>query len=89
MLQRQGGIWGRPDTDKGEDPFGGDRTGGLTVLGEASPLAFIIEQAGGRAIDSHGRRVLDIRPDMLRQKTGVFLGSRGDVEELESTFRSE
>lgn len=78
----QGGIWGRPDTDAGEDHFGGDRTGGLAILGEASPLAFIIEEAGGLAIDGRGHRVLDIKPDTLRQKTGVFLGSRGDVEEL-------
>lgn len=78
-----GGIWGRPDTDDGGDPYGGDRTGGLAVLNEASPLAFIIEEAGGRAVDGHGRRVLDIRPESLRQKTGMFLGSEDDIAELE------
>lgn len=78
-----GGIWGRPDTDEGGDPFGGDRTGGLTVLNEASPLAFIIEEAGGRAVDGHGRRVLDIHPETLRQKTGLLMGSEDDILELE------
>lgn len=78
-----GGLWGRPDTDEGGDAYGGDRTGGLTVLGEASPLAFIIEEAGGTAVDGHGRRVLDIRPETLRQKTGLFLGSEDDIAELE------
>lgn len=81
-----GGFWGRPDTDEGGDPYGGDRTGGLTVLGEASPLAFIIEEAGGMAVDGHGRRVLDIRPETLRQKTGLFLGSEDDVAELEQAL---
>eukprot|EP00904_Undaria_pinnatifida_P010273 jgi/Undpi1/6376/HiC_scaffold_20.g08857.m1 len=81
-----GGIWGRPDTDEGGDPYGGDRTGGLTVLGEASPLAFIIEEAGGKAVDGHGRRVLDIRPETLRQKTGLLLGSEDDIAELEKAL---
>lgn len=53
------------------------------MLNEASPLAFIIEEAGGRAVDGHGRRVLDIRPESFRQKTGVFLGSEDDIAELE------
>lgn len=58
------------------------------MLGEASPLAFIIEQAGGRAVDGHGRRVLDIRPETLRQKTGLFLGSEDDVTELERALEA-
>lgn len=83
-----GGFWARPDTDEGSDPYGGDRTGGLTVLGEASPLAFIIEEAGGRAVDGHGRRVLDIRPETLRQKTGVYMGSEDDVLEVERALEA-
>lgn len=82
----QGGLWGRPDTDEGGDQYGGDRTGGLTVLGESSPLAFIIEEAGGRAVDGHGKRVLDIYPETLRQKTGLFLGGKGDIDELEKAL---
>ncbi|CAM9861499.1 unnamed protein product [Ascophyllum nodosum] len=78
-----GGIWGRPDTDEGNDPYGGDRTGGLTLLGEASPLAFIIEQAGGKAVDGHGLRVLDIHPQSIREKTGLFVGGEDDIRELE------
>ncbi|CAM9683217.1 unnamed protein product [Ectocarpus sp. 6 AP-2014] len=84
----QGGIWGRPDTDEGSDQYGGDRTGGLTVLGESSPLAFIVEEAGGRAVDGHGERVLDIYPETLRQKTGLFLGGEEDILELERALEA-
>ncbi|CAN0036801.1 unnamed protein product, partial [Ectocarpus sp. 8 AP-2014] len=84
----QGGIWARPDTDEGSDEYGGDRTGGLTVLGESSPLAFIVEEAGGRAVDGHGERVLDIYPETLRQKTGLFLGGEEDILELERALEA-
>ena len=82
-------MWGRPDTDEGGDQYGGDRTGGLTVLGESSPLAFIVEEAGGKAVDGHGKRVLDIYPETLRQKTGLFLGGKGDVDELEKALEGD
>lgn len=87
--QTQGGIWGRPDTDEGGDQFGGDRTGGLAVLGESSPLAFIVEEAGGMAVDGHGKRVLDIYPEALRQKTGLFVGGKDDMEELERALEGK
>jgi fructose-1,6-bisphosphatase I len=53
--------------------------GKLRLLYEASPLAFIAEQAGGGATD--GRRpILDIVPDELHQRTPLVIGSRDDVE---------
>lgn len=57
------------------------------MLGESSPLAFIIEEAGGKAVDGHGKRVLDIYPETLRQKTGLFVGGRDDIDELEEALR--
>lgn len=56
------------------------------MLGESSPLAFIVEEAGGRAVDGHGKRVLDIYPETLRQKTGLFVGGKGDIDELEKAL---
>jgi fructose-1,6-bisphosphatase I len=56
--------------------------GKLRLLYEANPLAFIIEQAGGRA--SNGKqRILEVVPLDLHQKTPVFIGSREDVLEAE------
>lgn len=58
--------------------------GKLRVLYEVSPLAFLVEQAGGRAIKDDGSRILDIEPTHLHERTPVFMGSKGDVDEVES-----
>lgn len=51
------------------------------------PQLFHVLQAGGRAIDGCGNRILDIVPEKLRQKTGAFLGSKDDIDELEQALR--
>jgi fructose-1,6-bisphosphatase I len=71
-----GGIYLYPGDRKNKD-------GKLRVLYEAAPLAFIAEQAGGAASDGH-RRILDIEPTHLHQRTPLFLGSAQDVKECES-----
>ncbi len=53
--------------------------GKLRLLYEANPLAFIVEQAGGAAVDGH-RRVLDVTPTELHQRTPLYIGSKNDVE---------
>ncbi len=53
--------------------------GKLRLLYEANPLAFIVEQAGGAAIDGR-RRILDIQPEELHQRTPLYIGSKSDVE---------
>jgi fructose-1,6-bisphosphatase I len=53
--------------------------GKLRLLYEANPLAFIVEQAGGAATDGQ-RRILDIQPEELHQRTPLYIGSKADVE---------
>lgn len=53
--------------------------GKLRLLYEANPLAFIVEQAGGAAVDGT-RRILDIDPTELHQRTPLFIGSKLDVD---------
>jgi Fructose-1,6-bisphosphatase len=53
--------------------------GKLRLLYEANPLAFIVEQAGGAAIDGRDR-ILDLEPADLHQRTPLYIGSRGDVD---------
>jgi len=53
--------------------------GKLRLLYEANPMAFIAEQAGGSATDGH-RRILDIEPTELHQRTPLLIGSTNDVE---------
>jgi len=60
--------------------------GKLRLLYEANPMSYIIEQAGGKATDGT-RRILDIEPTEVHQRVPIYLGSKGNVEELESFFK--
>ncbi len=53
--------------------------GKLRLQYEANPLALIAEQAGGAATDGH-RRILEIVPKELHQRTPLLIGSKQDVE---------
>lgn len=56
--------------------------GKLRLLYEGAPLAFIAEQAGGAASDGT-KRIMDIAPSSLHQRTPLYLGSPEDVRECE------
>jgi fructose-1,6-bisphosphatase I len=56
----------------------GSPKGKLRLLYEAAPLAFVVEQAGGAAIDGE-RDILDITPTELHQRTPLIIGSKQDV----------
>ncbi len=56
--------------------------GKLRLVYECSPLSYIIEHAGGRASDG-SRRILDIVPTSIHQRTKLFIGSEDDVKEAE------
>jgi len=52
--------------------------GKLRLMYECNPMAFIIEQAGGRSSDGK-QSILRVLPTSLHQHTPVFLGSEEDV----------
>jgi fructose-1,6-bisphosphatase I len=54
--------------------------GKLRLLYENAPLAFLCERAGGAASDGK-QRILDITPQKLHERTPLYIGSKGDVEE--------
>jgi len=56
--------------------------GKLRLLYELAPMAFIVEQAGGRASDGF-RRIMNIDPYSLHQRSPVFIGSREMVIKAE------
>ena len=60
--------------------------GKLRLLYEASPMAFIAEQAEGSATDGVNR-ILDIVPSALHQRTPLVIGSREDVGFVADTIR--
>jgi len=60
--------------------------GKLRLMYECNPMAFIVEQAGGRA--SNGKqRILEVQPKSLHQRTPVFIGSEEDVLLVEKFLR--
>jgi fructose-1,6-bisphosphatase I len=62
------------------------RPGRLRLLYEANPMSFIVEQAGG--VSSTGRqRIMDIETESIHQRVPVVLGSKNEVERLESYYR--
>ncbi len=56
--------------------------GKLRLAYEANPMAFIVEQAGGRATNGK-QRILDLQPEAIHQRVPLFLGSEKDVLLLE------
>ncbi len=71
----KGGIFMYPKSSKASD-------GKLRLLYECNPMAFLTEQAGGKASDGF-RRILDIEPTELHQRVPFFCGSRKMVEKAE------
>jgi fructose-1,6-bisphosphatase I len=72
----KGGVFAYPADEK-------NKQGKLRLLYEASPMSFLIEHAGGKAIT--GREdILGIKPTSIHQRVPVFMGSKDDIIELQS-----
>lgn len=75
----KGGVYIYPSTGKSPK-------GKLRLLYEANPLAFIAEQAGGKASNGFDR-ILEVQPESLHQRTPLFIGSKNMVEKAEELMR--
>lgn len=60
--------------------------GKLRLLYECNPIAFLIEQAGGKATDGV-QPILDIKPEKLHQRSPFFAGSPKMVDKIEQFIR--
>ncbi len=60
----------------------------LRLLYEAAPLAFIVEQAGGKA-STGDTAIMEIKAEQLHQKTPLIIGSKEDVEKYEGYFKNK
>ncbi len=67
----QGGVFAYPSDRKSPN-------GKLRLLYEAAPMAFICEAAGGAA-STGTRRILEVEPTKLHERTPLYIGSRDDV----------
>lgn len=72
----KGGIYIYPTSSKAPK-------GKLRLLYECNPMAFIAEQAGGKATDGF-KRILEIQPTELHQRVPFFCGSHAMVSKAES-----
>lgn len=75
----KGGIYMYPNTAK-------DPNGKLRLLYECNPMAFIAEQAGGKASNGFDR-IMDIEPSQLHERVPFFCGSKNMVETAESFMK--
>ena len=71
----KGGIYLYPTSSKAPN-------GKLRLLYECNPMAFIAEQAGGKASDGFGR-IMEIKPTELHQRVPFFCGSSNMVDKAE------
>ena len=77
----KGGIYLYPNSEISRD-------GKLRLLYECNPMAFLAEQAGGKAIDGKGR-ILDIEPKELHQRVPFYCGSVDMVSDLEEFIAAD
>lgn len=73
----QGGIFLYPNTRK--YPLGK-----LRLVYECNPLAYIVEQAGGKAITCQLERILELPVNHLHQRATIAIGSPGMVDEMKA-----
>ncbi len=77
----KGGIFMYPGTTKMPD-------GKLRLLYECNPIAFLAEQAGGKASNGF-KRIMEIEPETLHQRAPFFVGPREMVEKVETYMKED
>ncbi|TGD80614.1 class 1 fructose-bisphosphatase [Hymenobacter wooponensis] len=77
----KGGIYMYPPTAKAPN-------GKLRLMYECNPLAFIVEQAGGKS-SSGRRRTMEIEPKEMHERCPLFIGSPELVEKAEEFLARE
>jgi fructose-1,6-bisphosphatase I len=77
----KGGIYIYPTSSKAPN-------GKLRLLYECNPMAFLTEQAGGKATDGFNR-IMDIEPKELHERTPIFCGSVNMVEKAEFFMKKQ
>lgn len=80
----EGGVFMYPaDAEEGKRA-----TGKLRLLYEASPMSYVVEQAGGRA-STGTEQILDIQPSEYHQRVPLIIGSADEVALVEEFYRGQ
>ncbi|PHH65960.1 hypothetical protein CDD81_908 [Ophiocordyceps australis] len=75
-----GGIFAYPADKKSPK-------GKLRILYECAPMAMVFENAGGQALDSKMRRMLDVCPEHIHDRSGIFMGSWDEMEKVKQFYK--
>lgn len=70
-----GGIFAYPADSKSPK-------GKLRILYECAPMAMLFENAGGLAVNSRMERLMEVVPEHIHDRSGVFLGSKDEVQKV-------
>jgi len=79
ILLKGGGLFSYPRTPDRPD-------GKLRQLFEIIPFALMYEQAGGQAIDEHGKRLMELIPEHPHDTAACFFGSNYEIEALKKAY---
>ncbi|OAA68035.1 fructose-bisphosphatase [Niveomyces insectorum RCEF 264] len=58
--------------------------GKLRILYECAPMALVFENAGGQAVNSQMARMLEVVPEHIHDRSGIFMGSYDEIEKVKS-----
>jgi len=70
-----GGIFAYPADKKSPK-------GKLRILYECAPMALVFENAGGQAVNSKMERMLEVKPESIHDRSGIFMGSYDEVQKV-------
>ena len=62
--------------------------GNLQLLYKSAPMSYVVEQAGGQCTDGR-RRLLDVKPNRVHERSPCFIGSPEDIEEMKKYIPHE
>jgi fructose-1,6-bisphosphatase I len=84
-----GGMFMYPAIVNHPNPKKNRPEGKLRLMYEASVVAFMCQEAGGIAVNEKGIPILDIQPEKHHQRTALYVGSKGLVEDITRSLRTK
>lgn len=70
-----GGIFAYPADKKSPK-------GKLRILYECAPMAMVMENAGGLAVNSKMTRMLEVVPEHIHDRSGIYMGSHDEIQKV-------
>ncbi|KZZ96728.1 fructose-1,6-bisphosphatase [Moelleriella libera RCEF 2490] len=61
--------------------------GKLRILYECAPMAMVFENAGGQALDNNMKRLMEVVPEHIHDRSGIFMGSWDELEKVKSFYK--